>query len=66
MDNLIPNLYTPVLESLGFGPSPEIRASLLRREGENLLSYRSAGLGQDVEGVEGLGGISRQYLNRHD
>jgi glyoxylase-like metal-dependent hydrolase (beta-lactamase superfamily II) len=65
MDNPIPDLYASVPEPLGFGPSLEIRAYLLRREGGNLLIYRSAALEQDVEEVNGLGGISRQYLNHH-
>ncbi len=65
MDTVIPDLYASAPEPLGFGPSLEIRAFLLQREGGNLLIYRSAALEQDVEAVNGLGGISRQYLNHH-
>lgn len=65
MDNVIPGLYASASEPLGFGPSLEIRAYLLQREGGNLLVYRSAALEQDVEAVNALGGISRQYLNHH-
>jgi len=65
MDNVIPDLYASEPEALGFGPSLEIRAFLLRREGGNLLVYRSAALERDVGEVNGLGGVSRQYLNHH-
>jgi len=65
MDNVIPGLYASVPEPLGFGPSLEIRAFLLQREGGNLLIYRSASLEQDTEEVRGLGDISRQYLNHY-
>src|SRR5919206_462810 len=63
MENVIPGLYASVPEPLGFGPSLEIRAFLLQREGGNLLIYRSASLERDAEEVRNLGGISRQYLN---
>jgi glyoxylase-like metal-dependent hydrolase (beta-lactamase superfamily II) len=63
MENVIPGLYASVPEPLGFGPSLEIRAYLLQREGGNLLIYRSASFEQDAEEVIDLGGISRQYLN---
>ena len=65
MDIVIPDLYASEPEALGFGPSLEIRAFLLRRERENLLVYRSAALERDVGEVNGLGGVSRQYLNHH-
>ena len=65
MNTVISGLYASEPEPLGFGPSLEIRAYLLQREGGNLLIYRSAALEQDVEMVNGLGGISRQYLNHH-
>src|ERR671916_1223253 len=65
METIIPRLYASVPEPLGFGPSLEIRAFLLQRERGNLLIYRSAALEQDVEAVNDLGGISRQYLNHH-
>jgi hypothetical protein len=63
MDTVVPGLYASEPEPLGFGPSLEIRAFLLRREPGNLLVYRSEALEQDAETVGDLGGISRQYLN---
>jgi glyoxylase-like metal-dependent hydrolase (beta-lactamase superfamily II) len=60
---VIPKLHASAPEALGFGPSLEIRAFLIQREEGNLLIYRSATLEQDVEAVNDLGGISRQYLN---
>ena len=63
MDIVIPDLYASAPEPLGFGPSLEIRAFLLQREQGNLLVYRSEMLERDVEAVNDLGGISRQYLN---
>ena len=65
MNTVISGLYAAEPEPLGFGPSLEIRAFLLQREQGNLLIYRSAALEQDEEAVNGLGGISRQYLNHH-
>ena len=65
MNSVIPGLHASVPEPLGFGPSLEIRAYLLVREQGNLLIYRSAALEQDVEAVNDLGGIWRQYLNHH-
>jgi glyoxylase-like metal-dependent hydrolase (beta-lactamase superfamily II) len=65
MNTVISGLYAAEPEPLGFGPSLEIRAYLLPCEGGNLLVYRSAALEQDVETVNSLGGISRQYLNHH-
>ena len=65
MNTVISGLYAAESEPLGFGPSLGIRAYLLQREGGNLLIYRSATLEQDVETVNDLGGISRQYLNHH-
>ena len=65
MDIVIPDLYASKPEPLGFGPSLEIRAFLLRREGGNLLVYRSAMTEADAPEINDLGGISRQYLNHH-
>src|SRR5215204_5192103 len=65
MDNVIPSLYASTPEPLGFGPSLEIRAFLLQRERGNLLLYRSEMLKRDVEELNALGGVSRQYLNHH-
>ena len=65
MDKVIPCLYASTPEPLGFGPSLELRAFLLQRERGNLLVYRSGMLERDVEEINALGGISRQYLNHH-
>ena len=65
MNKVIPCLYASIPEPLGFGPSLEIRAFLLQRERGNLLVYRSGMLERDVEEINTLGGISRQYLNHH-
>jgi len=65
MNEVIPGLYASEPEPLGFGPSLEIRAYLLQREEGNLLVYRSATLEEDVEEINVLGGISRQYLNHY-
>lgn len=65
MEKVIPGLYASQPEPLGFGPSLEIRAFLLRREGGNLLVYRSANLERDTQEIHDLGGVSRQYLNHH-
>jgi glyoxylase-like metal-dependent hydrolase (beta-lactamase superfamily II) len=65
MDKVIPGLYASTPEPLGFGPSLEIRAFLLQRERGNLLVYRSGMPERDVEEINALGGISRQYLNHH-
>src|SRR4029453_6713964 len=65
METVIFKLHASAPEPLGFGPSLEIRAFLLRREQGNLLIYRAATLEQDVETVNDLGGVSRQYLNHH-
>lgn len=65
METVISGLYTSAPEPLGFGPSLEIRAYLLQRERGNLLIYRSETLEREVETVNDLGGISRQYLNHH-
>ena len=65
MDTVVSGLYASEPEPLGFGPSLEIRAFLLQREPGNLLIYRSETLKQDLETLNDLGGISRQYLNHH-
>ncbi len=65
MDKVISRLYASTPEPLGFGPSLEIRAFLLQRERGNLLVYRSGMLERDIEEINALGGISRQYLNHH-
>ncbi len=67
METVIPGLYASAPEPLGFGPSLEIRAFLLRRDRGNLLLYRANTLERVVRAVNDLGGLSRQYLNhRHE
>ena len=59
----VEGLWASTPERLPFAPSLEIRAFLLRRERGNLLIYSTSGLDSDAAAIEGLGGISRQYLN---
>jgi hypothetical protein len=59
----VEGLWASTPERLPFAPSLEIRAFLLRRERGNLLIYSTSGLESDAAAIEGLGGISRQYLN---
>lgn len=67
MEKIASKLYASKPEPLGFGPSLEIRAYLLEREGngnfENIVIYRSANLERDADEILELGGVSRQYLN---
>ncbi len=56
-------VFASTPERLPFAPSLEIRAFLLQRDRGNILVYSVAGLESDAEAIEGLGGISRQYLN---
>ncbi|MGH3086665.1 MAG: MBL fold metallo-hydrolase [Rubrobacteraceae bacterium] len=63
MEEVVPGLYASAPESLGFGPSLEIRAYLLKRESGNLIIYRSEALERDEDEINDLGGVSRQYLN---
>lgn len=62
---VIPGLHASPPEPLGFGPALEIRAFLLERDLGNLFVYRSAAVEEEVDAVEKLGGIERQYLNHH-
>jgi glyoxylase-like metal-dependent hydrolase (beta-lactamase superfamily II) len=67
MHTVVEALYASAAEPLPFGRSLERRAFLLAREQGNLLVYSGASVAADVEAVESLGGISRQYLNhRHE
>lgn len=59
----IPGLYASTPETLPFAPSLDVRAFLLRRDLGNLLVYSVSTLESDAAAIEGLGGISRQYLN---
>ncbi len=63
METVTPKLHASAPEPLGFGPSLEIRAFLLRRNRGNLLVYRSEMLERDTQEINDLGGVSRQYLN---
>src|SRR3712207_4778101 len=65
METVVPKLHSSAPEPLGFGPSLEICAFLLQRERGNLLIYRAATLEQDIEEINDLGGIWRQYINHH-
>ncbi|MBA2690940.1 MAG: MBL fold metallo-hydrolase [Rubrobacter sp.] len=65
MEKVIPKLHASKPEALGFGPSLEIRAYLLERDGGNLLIYRSENIERDAEEINVLGGVSRQFLNHH-
>jgi glyoxylase-like metal-dependent hydrolase (beta-lactamase superfamily II) len=67
MEEVIPGLYASPPETLPFAPSLEIRAFLLRRDPGNLLVYGAGTLAADTHEVEGVGGVSRRYLNhRHE
>ena len=63
MESAVEGLYATAPERLPFGRSLDIRAFVLRRELGNLLIYSVAGLESEAAAIEGLGGISRHYLN---
>ena len=63
LETVISGLHATSSEPLPFAPSLEIRSFLLEREGGNVLVYSTTGLERDAEAIEGLGGISRRYLN---
>ena len=63
----ISGLHGLAPEPLPFAPSLEIRAFLLERPRGNILLYSTKGLAAERPAIEGLGGISRRYLNhRHE
>jgi len=67
LETTFEGLYASTPEQLPFAPSLDIRAFLLRRDPGNLLVYSATGLESDAPAIEGLGGISRHYLNhRHE
>jgi glyoxylase-like metal-dependent hydrolase (beta-lactamase superfamily II) len=67
MDAVIPGLYASAPEPLPFGPALEIRAFVLERGEGNLLVSRAETLKTEVNAINELGGISRQYLtHRHE
>jgi glyoxylase-like metal-dependent hydrolase (beta-lactamase superfamily II) len=63
METGIAGLYASAPEQLPFAPALDIRAFLLRRDRGNILIYSTTGLGSAAAAIEGLGGISRHYLN---
>jgi hypothetical protein len=63
MDSPVEGLYASSPQPLPFAPSLHVRAFLLRRDAGNLLVYSVSDLESDAPAIEGLGGISRQYLN---
>jgi len=66
-ETAIEGLHPSAPQQLPFAPTVDIRSFLLRRDHGNLLLYSVAAPNFDVEGVEKLGGISRQYLShRHE
>jgi glyoxylase-like metal-dependent hydrolase (beta-lactamase superfamily II) len=56
-------LYASAPQALPFAPRLDIRAFLLERPRGNLLVYSVSDLESEAAWIEGLGGISRQYLN---
>ena len=63
MELVIPGLYASAPGELPFATSLDIRAFLLRRDRGNLLVYSAPAVEADVDAIEALGGVSRQYLN---
>lgn len=63
METQIEGLYASAPEPLPFAPELHIRAFLLRRSRGNVLIYSVSGLDSQGPPIEGLGGITRQYLN---
>jgi Metallo-beta-lactamase superfamily len=66
-ESALEGLYPSTPESLPFAPELHVRAFVLKREEGNVLVYSVKGLEADAGTIEGLGGISRHYLNhRHE
>ncbi len=63
METPIEGLYASAPEPLPFAPELHIRAFLLRRSRGNVLIYGAGGPASQAQEIEGLGGISRWYLN---
>jgi hypothetical protein len=63
IDGVVPGLYALPPKTLSFDHSLEIRAFLLERAEGNLLVYNVATAAAEVQAIDDLGGISRQYLN---
>jgi glyoxylase-like metal-dependent hydrolase (beta-lactamase superfamily II) len=67
MNVQIPGLHASSPQPLPFAPSLHIRAFLLERERGNVLVYSTGALESETPAIDGLGGISRWYLNhRHE
>lgn len=65
MEEVFEGLYASSPETLTFAPEFEIRSFLLRREAGNLLIYGTGALAANAREIEGVGGVSRHYLNHH-
>jgi hypothetical protein len=63
MQIVIPGLYASPPQALSFAPSTHVRAFLLQRPQGNLLIYSAGTVADEARAIEGLGGISRHYLN---
>src|SRR3954470_5225678 len=63
MDTITGQLHPLSPAPLPFGPSFHIRAFVAPREHDNLLIYSSPTILGDAEAIDGLGGVSHQYLN---
>ena len=63
METHIEGLYATAPEPLPFAPELHIRAFLLRRSRGNVLIYGAGGVASEAHQIEGLGGITRWYLN---
>jgi glyoxylase-like metal-dependent hydrolase (beta-lactamase superfamily II) len=63
MQSVIPGLYASPPQPLSFAPSTHVRAFLLKRQQGNLLVYSADTVAGEARAIEGLGGISRRYLN---
>jgi glyoxylase-like metal-dependent hydrolase (beta-lactamase superfamily II) len=63
MQTVIPGLYASAPQALSFAPSTHVRAFLLQRGPGNLLVYSADTIADEAQAIEGLGGISRRYLN---
>jgi glyoxylase-like metal-dependent hydrolase (beta-lactamase superfamily II) len=62
MDTILPNLYATRPDPISFAPTLGMRAFLLRRDAGNLLIYSAPSAAENVDAIERLGGVSRQYI----
>jgi glyoxylase-like metal-dependent hydrolase (beta-lactamase superfamily II) len=63
METVVPNLYATAPEQLPFARTLNVRAFLVRREQGNILIYSTKALAAYGPAIDGLGGVSRHYLN---